>query len=74
MTFSQDRAGSPRVGSSLTRREGERDDVVGGGETGARTRKYIPSPLLLSVEMGMWYGLKVTTTTYYLLFPNLKPR
>jgi hypothetical protein len=38
MPFSQDRAGGSGVDmdSALTRRQGERDDVAGGGEIGAR--------------------------------------
>ncbi|KAL7901275.1 hypothetical protein HDV64DRAFT_243613 [Trichoderma sp. TUCIM 5745] len=38
MPFTQDRAGGSGIDSSLTRREGERDDVLvaGGGEIGAR--------------------------------------
>lgn len=36
MPFPQDRAGGSGVDSSLTQREGERDNVAGGGEIGAR--------------------------------------
>lgn len=39
---------------------GRRDDAVGGGEIGARTRKYRLSPQLLYVEMGIWRDLKIT--------------
>lgn len=46
------------VDSSLTRREGERDDVAGGGEIGARLDEI--HAIAAAAVRGDEYGLKVT--------------
>lgn len=69
MPFPQDRAGGSGVDSSLTRREGERDDVAEAERLEPVLTKHIPSPLLLYEEMSiyLWHGLKVTDRTTFCL-------